>query len=115
MKVRWLSIFAAALLIIGAGQAWTEEELSGEELARQSGCLECHSVDEKIVGPAYRDVTERYRDVEHDRVRAALIEKVKNGGKGNWTEITRGVPMPPHSPRLTDAEIETLVDWVLSL
>ena len=115
MKARWLSIFAAVLLIISAGQARTEEELSGEERARQSGCLECHSVEEKIVGPAYRDVTERYRNVEHERVRATLIEKVKKGGKGNWTEITRGVPMPPHSPRLTDAEIEQLVDWVLSL
>jgi cytochrome c551/c552 len=115
MKARWLSIPAAALFIISAGHAWTEEELTGEALARQSGCLECHSVEEKIVGPAYRDVAERYREVEHDRLRAALIEKVKNGGKGNWTEITRGVPMPPHSPRLTDAEIELLVDWVLSL
>jgi cytochrome c len=44
-----------------------------------------------------------------------LIETVKNGGKGHWTEVTGGVPMPPFSPRLTDAEITRLVDWILSL
>ena len=115
MNARWLCIFAAALLIFSVGRAWTEEELSGEELARQSGCLECHSVEAKVVGPAYRDVASKYRNLEYDEARAALIKKVQKGGKGNWTEITGGVPMPPHSPRLTDAEIERLVDWVLSL
>ncbi len=117
MKARWLSIPAVALVLFSAGlpSRADEEPLEGEALARQSGCLECHGINEKIVGPAYRDVTARYRDIEHDRLRAALIEKVKNGGKGNWTAVTRGVPMPPHSPRLSDAEIERLVDWVLSL
>ncbi|MDH5694727.1 MAG: cytochrome C, partial [Gammaproteobacteria bacterium] len=44
-----------------------------------------------------------------------LIEKVKKGGKGNWTQVTGGVPMPPYSPRVSDGDIETLVDFVLSL
>lgn len=115
MKARWLSIPAAALLIISAGRAWAEEPLTGKALARQSGCLECHSVNKKVVGPAYQDVAAKYRDVDHERARAALIEKVQKGGKGNWTEVTGGVPMPPHSQRLSEAEIERLVDWVMSL
>jgi cytochrome c551/c552 len=47
------------------------------------------------------------------RARDALVEKVKKGGKGNWTAVSHGVPMPPFSGRLTDAEIRSLVDWVL--
>jgi len=44
-----------------------------------------------------------------------LINKVKRGGKGNWLQVTGGVPMPPYSPRVSDANIESLVDFVLSL
>ena len=82
-----------------------------EALAKKSGCLKCHSTTKNVVGPAYRDIAARYKD--DPRARATLIKTVKKGGKGNWTEVTAGVPMPAHSPRLTDAEIRRLVDWVL--
>lgn len=113
MKARWLSIPVSAWVILSAGQVLPQEALTGEALAQQSGCFDCHSVDKKVTGPPFRDVAAKYRGV--DSARSALIEKVANGGKGNWTEISAGVPMPPHSPRLTDAEIQLLVDWVLSL
>ena len=107
MKARWIGI-PAALMIVSAGQA-----LADEALARKSGCLECHSVEKKLIGPAYHEVAAKYKG--DARARTALIEKVKKGGKGNWTEVTGGVLMPPFSPRLSDAEIQRLVDWVLSL
>ncbi len=83
------------------------------DLAQKSGCLACHSVEKKVVGPAWQDVAERYKG--NDGAKEELISKVKAGGKGNWTEVTGGVPMPPYSPRVADADIETLVDFVLSL
>jgi len=107
MKALQISIPIAALLLVCANQTRADEAL-----AQQSGCLECHSVDKKAIGPAYHDIAAKYKN--NARARDLLIEKVKKGGKGNWTEITGGVPMPPHSPRLTDAEIKRLVDWVLS-
>lgn len=82
-------------------------------LARKSGCLACHAVDNKIVGPGWKDVAKRYKG--DASAKAALIEKVKKGGKGNWTEVTKGVPMPPYSPRVSDADIEKLVDFILAL
>lgn len=82
-------------------------------LAKKSGCLACHSVDRKLVGPAWKDVATRYK--EKSDARSKLIEKVSKGGKGNWTEITGGVPMPPYYPRVTKENIERLVDFVLSL
>lgn len=63
--------------------------------------------------PCVHDIAAEYKD--NARARSALIEKVKKGGKGNWTEVTGGVPMPPHSRRMPDAEIQRLVDWVLGL
>jgi len=85
----------------------------GLALAKKSGCLACHSIDKKIVGPAWQEVAARY--IDDQQAREKLISKVSKGGKGNWTEVTGGAPMPPYSPRVTDADIETLVDFVLSL
>lgn len=82
-------------------------------VARKSGCLACHNVDKKLVGPAWRDVAARYS--ANPQSRELLITKVKTGSKGNWTEITGDVPMPPYSPRVTDGNIELLVDFILSL
>ena len=93
-----------------AGAAQAEE---GLELAKKSGCLACHSVDNKVVGPAWKDVSAKYKG--NAGAKAQLVEKVKKGGKGNWTAVTGGVPMPPYSPRVSDADIEKLVDFVLSL
>ena len=110
MKARCLSISAAAILALAAVQAHAEE---GLELAKKSGCLACHSVEKKIVGPAWQDVSNKYKG--DAGAKARLIEKIKKGGKGNWTEVTGGVPMPPYSPRVAEADIEKLVDFVLGL
>lgn len=83
------------------------------DLARKSGCLACHSVEKKVVGPAWKDVAAKYKG--DAGARAALVAKVKKGGKGNWTAVTGGVPMPPYSPRVSDENIEKLVDFVLGL
>lgn len=83
------------------------------DLAKKSGCLACHQVESKVVGPAWTDVAGRYKG--DASARAALIEKVKKGGKGNWVDVTGGVPMPPYSPRVADADIEKLVDFILAL
>lgn len=96
--------------ILAATSSYAEEPL---ELAKKSGCLACHSVDKKVVGPAWKDVGARYKG--QPEMRDKLIAKVKAGGKGNWTDVTKGVPMPPYSPRVADADIATLVDFVLSL
>ena len=82
-------------------------------LARTSGCLVCHAVDHKIIGPAWKDVAARYRGDAGARSR--LIEKVTKGGSGNWTAVSGGMPMPANAPRVSAENIEKLVDFVLSL
>ncbi len=96
--------------VLAATPAFAGSEL---DLARKSGCLACHAIDKKVVGPSWKDVAARYKGKAD--ARAMLIDKVKKGGKGNWTEVTRGVPMPPYSPRVSDANIEKLVDFILTL
>lgn len=92
------------------------EPLSHDEglaLAKKSGCLMCHKIEAKLVGPAWSDVSKRYKD--DPEAKARLVTKVKKGGKGNWTEVTGGAMMPPNFPRVSEENIEKLVTFVLSL
>lgn len=82
-------------------------------LAQQSGCLACHKIETKLVGPSWQDVSAKYKD--DAGARAMLVAKVKAGGQGNWTAVTGGMPMPPYSPRVSDEHIEQLVAFILSL
>ena len=102
---------AAAMLAMGISTASNAADMP--PLAKKSGCTACHAIDRKVVGPAWADVGKRYKG--DAAAKAALIAKVKKGGKGNWTEVTKGVPMPPYSPRVSDANIEELVTFVLGL
>jgi cytochrome c len=95
-----------------AVQPQTDRTQAIEALAERSGCRRCHNVDSKSIGPAFHDIAAKYKDVAG--IRGTLIEKVKKGGKGNWIDVTGGVPMPPHSGLLSEAEISRLVDWILS-
>lgn len=77
------------------------------ELATKSGCMACHGVNNKIVGPGYNEVVARYKD--QPDAEARLIAKVKNGGQGVWGSV----PMPPNG-HLPDADIKKLVQWIFS-
>lgn len=100
----------AGLTSIAAVPAVSADAL---DLARSSGCMACHAVESKLIGPAWKDVAARYKG--DASARDTLIAKVKAGGAGNWTDVTGGVPMPPNSPRVSDESIATLVDFILSL
>ncbi|MGD9970467.1 MAG: c-type cytochrome [Sulfuricurvum sp.] len=72
-----------------------------EALADSKGCLACHSVDTRLVGPAYKEVAAKGGSVE------VLMESIKNGSTGKWGDV----PMPPQS--VSDEEAKTLIEWVL--
>lgn len=76
-------------------------------LASEKGCMACHGVASKIVGPSYRDVAEKYK--EQAGAADALFAKVKAGGQGVW-----GAVAMPAQGHLKDEEIKTLVEWILS-
>jgi cytochrome c len=76
-------------------------------LFKKSNCLVCHSIQKKVVGPAYKDVAAKYRgqaDAE-----AKLFAKVTTGGKGVWGSV----PMP--AQKANPEDIKSLIRFVLSL
>uniref|UniRef100_Q47BB8 Sulfur dehydrogenase subunit SoxD n=1 Tax=Dechloromonas aromatica (strain RCB) TaxID=159087 RepID=Q47BB8_DECAR len=77
------------------------------ELATKSGCMACHGMKSKIVGPGYSEVVARYQGQPDAESR--LIAKVKAGGQGVWGSI----PMPPNA-HVKDEDLKTLVQWILA-
>lgn len=76
-------------------------------LMAANGCMACHAVDHKVVGPAFKDVAARYRDTADPL--ATVARNIRAGGAGKWGPT----PMPPF-PGLSDAELKTLAAAVLS-
>ena len=95
MKTMLLMLAAAGSMVM-AGAANAQ---AGADLAKAKGCLGCHAVAEKKVGPAYKDVAAKYKG--NKDAEATLIAKLKDG-KGHMKVAA------------TDAELKTLVQWALS-
>ena len=94
MKMIALTL-AASITLVAAGTASAQEAL-----AKSSGCLNCHAVDTKKVGPSFKDIAAKYKgkaDAE-----AKLVTEISQG---------KGHPAVKASPD----DVKSLVKWVLSL
>ncbi len=90
MKSMSLLLVVACMQFAGAANAQ-----SGAELAKSKNCMNCHELDKKKVGPAFKDIAAKKPD------EAATIAKLKDG-KGHMKVAA------------SDAELKTLVEYVLS-
>ncbi len=77
------------------------------QIAKDAACLACHSVDRKLVGPAFREIADKYKG--DAKAADFLMMKVRNGGQGNWG----AVPMPAN-PQLEEGDLAALVSWILA-
>lgn len=97
-----LLVSLAALGLFAAAHAF-----ANLQLAQKSNCMSCHAVDKKLVGPGYKEVAAKYKGDK--TAEAKLVEKVKKGGAGVWGPI----PMPANA-QVSDADVKTLVKWILT-
>lgn len=80
---------------------------ANSDLAKSKNCMACHAVNNKVVGPGYKEVAVKYAgqaDAEDK-----LTQKVLKGGSGAWGAI----PMPANN-QVSEAEARTLVKWILA-
>jgi len=80
----------------------------GLALASKSNCFTCHKVDTKVIGPAYKDVAQKYAG--NDTAVTYLAHKIIKGGSGVWGPVA----MTPH-PELSEADAEQIVKYILLL
>jgi cytochrome c len=95
MNTKSMLLIAAGMLLAGTAAAQ-----SGADLAKSKNCMGCHEIDKKKVGPAFKDVAAKYKD--NKEAEGKLIGALKEG---------KGHPMKVAA---TDAELKTLVQYVLS-
>lgn len=91
---------AATTVAQGGGSG---ESKAPMDLLQKNTCTACHSVDHKLVGPAFKDVAAKYPGKAE-----YLAGKIRSGGMGIWGSI----PMPPQS--LSDADAKRISEWLAS-
>ena len=77
---------------------------SASALTQKYTCVACHGMENKIVGPGFREIAKKYGD-RTDAV-AYLSGKIRSGGSGQWGAI----PMPAQA--LSDADALTIAQWL---
>jgi len=100
-KVLIGAVAASALLLAGVAQA-------SADLAKSSGCLNCHNVDTKLVGPSLKDIAAKYAGQAD--ASAYLTDKIVKGSNGVWGPI----PMPPNAA-VKPEDAKALADFILTL
>ncbi len=96
-----------ALAVVTAG-VLVAPAFADEALAKSKNCMACHSVDKKVVGPAYKDVAKKYAG--DAKAADMLAAKVIKGGSGAWGPV----PMPANA-QVSEADSKKLVAWILAM
>ena len=78
-----------------------------EATAKANGCLACHAMDKKLVGPSYKSIANKFKGDAHAAVELAKV--VGAGSKGIWGPV----PMPPQ-PKISDADLKKVMTWILA-
>jgi cytochrome c len=95
-----------------AGMMFAGSAMAAEmpALAKKMNCTACHSIDKKVVGPAWKDVAAKYKG-QSDAMEKLMV-KVSKGGSGAWGKM----PMPANDAAGTkQKEIKELVTFILGL
>ena len=112
MKTTCLSVFiAAGLLASGAS-------LADEALAKAKGCLACHTVDKKLIGPTYKEVAQEYagqKDAEARLTNAILKGTPSPGGVGWQKKGKATMPFMPPNAAVKPDDAAKLAKWILGL
>ncbi len=98
-------LIAAAAVSLSSGAALAAD---AEQLLKEKACLSCHTLDKKLVGPAYKEVAAKYKSRKD--AEAYLSKKIKEGSTGVWGPI----PMPPNGT-VADDEARTLAKYILTV
>ncbi len=90
---------------VTAASVSPEVTSSPSALAESAGCLGCHAVSTRVVGPSFHEIADKYKG---KAASAPLIEKVRKGGEGVWGDVA----MPPQED-IKDEDLKKLISWIL--
>ncbi len=99
--------FSLAMLLATCCAAPVAAQTPPPELAQKNGCMGCHDMAKKLVGPGFAQVAARYKG--DGQAPAQLAAKIRGGSQGTWGRIS----MPQH-PQVSQDDALSLARWVLS-
>ena len=101
-STRLISLILALGLLVPVGQAAADETA-----AKSNGCMACHDLDKKKVGPSFKSIASKYKGDASATDR--LAKEVRTGSKGVWGPV----PMPAQA-KINDADLKKVLAWVLA-
>ncbi|XAH25263.1 c-type cytochrome [Xylophilus sp. GW821-FHT01B05] len=93
------------MLLPALGLAATAEQ--AQVLARKNGCMACHGMVHKQIGPGFAQIAQRYRN--DPAAPQQVAAKIRNGSVGTWGRV-----IMPRQSLVTEADAAVLAEWVLS-
>ena len=111
MRIGIIALGAVGIVAVASVSASAApiDDKQATAILTKGGCTICHTVDKKLIGPSYAEVSKKYKG-EKDAA-AAITKKVRDGSTGVFGPI----PMPPNPvAKISDADLKAIVEWVLS-
>ena len=102
-----LFLFTALLSFCSFSVSASADDAKAMTVAKQNACMGCHSIDKKVVGPAFKEVVAKYKG-KADAV-SLVARNIRAGGAGKWGPV----PMPAFS-QLSEGEAMALAHYVLA-
>jgi cytochrome c len=99
-----IPVFVAAALAAAGAPAFAQDV---QKLLKDKACLSCHTVDKKLIGPAYKEVAAKYRSRKDADV--YLTKKIREGSTGVWGPV----PMPPNTT-VSEGDAKAMAKWIMS-
>jgi cytochrome c len=93
-------LIAVAIATMGLGSVGSAVAADAEAMAKSDGCLNCHAVDTKKIGPSFKSVAAKYKG--DAKAEATLVSKLKAGKEHPATKAS-------------EDDLKGLVKWVLSM
>ena len=105
-------------LLIAAGLVFSPVSQANEALAKSKGCLACHTVDKKLIGPTYKEVAKKYagqKDAEA-RIASSIVKGTPVPAGVGWQKEGKAtLPFMPPNATVKPDEATKLAKWILGL
>ena len=99
---RLIPLTLSLSLLLATGQAAADEVA-----AKANGCMACHALDKKVVGPSFKSIASKSRGDANAADK--LAKAVRTGSKGVWGPVAM-----PAQARINDADLKKVVAWILA-
>ncbi|MGE5338287.1 MAG: c-type cytochrome [Gemmatimonadota bacterium] len=98
MKKLLIALAVGSSMALASGVAGAQDAKKGQAEAKESGCLTCHDVAKKKIGPAYKTVA---------------AEMKKSGA--NVDKLVADIKAKHSDLKANDGQLKDIAAWILSM